>query len=234
MECITNVQVEDRRNAAATILNNLGWANKTNFLWIAGGTNRNGYATTEILRPDPHIHQTEFGPGLPINTLIQSCMISVGDSVYFIGGENEHLILFNQTLIYNFSSNKWSEGPPMKTPRKYHACVHYKDPQGNSKIMVTGGSTAQVVSCSSVEILDLDSQTWSFGTYLPISLYGHAMTSIEGTVYVIGGTSPSGLSGDIYQCIGGSSCQWELYSTKLQLPRTYFTAMLVPDELCEA
>ena len=229
---LVTLQLQDRRNAAATILNNVAWANGTSLLWITGGATQNGFQTTEIVRPDPISYETEFGPELPINTSLAShCTITVEDSVYFIGGGNNSL-LFNQVLIYNYTSNEWLEGPSMKIARKDHACVHYKDSQDNSKIMVTGGSTALKSYISSVEILDLDSQTWSFGTYLPNALSGHAMIAIEDTVYVIGGEGPNGLSGDIYHCIGGFSCQWELYSTKLQMPRKQFTAMLVPDELC--
>ena len=240
VEFFVNVQVQDRINAASTILNNY---NGSSLLWITGGTTRgnlnNFIQTTEIVRPDPISNHTEFYLELPSDTpTALHCTVTVKDAVYFIGGgrsfPGNNAILVNQTLIFNYTSNQWFKGPPMMTPRIYHACVHFKDPQGASKIMVTGGLTGLNSYTSSVEILDLNSQTWSFGTYLPYYLYGHAMTAIEDTIYVIGGKGPNGLSGDIYQCIGGSSCEWELYPTKLQVPRRRFTAMLVPDELCEA
>ena len=242
VEFFVNVQENERYFAASTILSNVAWANGSSLLWITGGVigGTNGFIqTTEILRPDPTSNQTGYGPELPSDTpTAYHCTIAVEDSVYFIGGitrwEENSPILVNQTLIFNYTSNQWFKGPPMNIPRRFHACVHYKDPQGNSKIMVTGGVTEVSEAISSVEILDLDSQTWSFGTYLPYYLHGHAMTAIEDTIYVIGGKGPNGLSGDIYQCIGGSSCEWELYPTKLQVPRRRFTAMLVPDELCEA
>ena len=95
-------------------MNNIAWPNDTNLLWITGGATQNGFQTTEIVRPDPISYETEFGPELPINTPMAShCTITVEDSVYFIGGGNNSL-LFNQVLIYNYTSNEWLEGPSMK------------------------------------------------------------------------------------------------------------------------
>ena len=61
------------------------------------------------------------------------------------------------TSVYSLENNVWTELPPMAIERRYHSCAFFDD-----HIYVLGGKALK-----STEILDLATNTWSFGPELP-------------------------------------------------------------------
>ena len=57
--------------------------------------------------------------------------------------------------MYDFFTDQWTELPSMQTGRYFHACGLARKSDGTAQAVVAGG-----YNVDSVEIFDLDSQTW--------------------------------------------------------------------------
>lgn len=76
----------------------------------------------------------------------------------------------------------WVQKPPLHTARSHPATVSYK-----GKIYVFGGGGPNFLSLNSVEIYDLQSDTWSWGSPMPTHRSGAVAALVNNRIYVIGG-----------------------------------------------
>ena len=86
-------------------------------------------------------------------------------------------------ICYRFNNDVWEEFTSMKEKRAAAAGVIY-----NEKLHIFGGWDGSSLQTS--EIIDVDGGV-SDGPDLPIKLSGHAMTSINNTVSILSGGTPS-------------------------------------------
>ena len=86
-------------------------------------------------------------------------------------------------ICYRFNNDVWEEFTSMKEKRTSAAGVIY-----NKKLHIFGGWDGSKLQTS--EIIDVDGGV-SDGPDLPLALSGHAMTSINNTVSIISGGTPS-------------------------------------------
>jgi N-acetylneuraminic acid mutarotase len=106
--------------------------------------------------------------------------------------EKIYIISENQMYEFNPASNSWATKTPMPTP-----AIGFSSASINNKIYVFGGSNNDAVPFSDmaidkVQIYDCNTDSWSYGASLPISLVWSSASVTSGVyapqrIYVIGG-----------------------------------------------
>ena len=193
--------------------------------WITGGAGGNaGFSnTSEIL--DLTEAKSRPGPGLP-KPLFKHCLVEFGTYQVMLVGGYDGQNQVPDSYIYNFITDEWKSGPVLQKRRDSHACTVHK-----SKIWVIGGYNG--LDMKSIEILD-DNGAWTYGPELPYGLFGHQVITITDIPYVLGGFSFDNL-GYPYEILKlqlqGSIFQWVRTDLILQIPRNFFTALLIPDSM---
>ena len=164
-------------------------------LVIGGGSSRT--ARSSIILGNGN-SSWEEGPRLLGRGASRACSISLGESVFLIGGKSEE----HQVRELNMRTWEWEEEG--KWPqlggggRVDHACGVF-----NSKLIVTGGGESRSEPSDTTLVLDLTGgpgTNWVEGGRLHSARYGHAMVTMglagQEKLFVIGG-SEGGQMGDI-------------------------------------
>ena len=109
------------------------------------------------------------------------CMVSYGNSIYVIGGLDDHGNNLNTCEVIHISTNQVYEMPSMKEKRTYAAATLVGD-----QIFVLGGydDTSEL---NSVEVYDISTMTWSSSTSMTTERWCHEVIYCNGKIYVIGG-----------------------------------------------
>jgi N-acetylneuraminic acid mutarotase len=97
--------------------------------------------------------------------------------------------IISNNYAYNPSTDSWTKIAPMPTPRVSFAIASY-----NNKIYVIGGLEAtsngsSQVSSSVNEVYDPSTDTWITATSIPIATSGAQANTVNGKIYVIGGSA---------------------------------------------
>lgn len=106
----------------------------------------------------------------------------IEDKIYCIGGTDKKGI--NQSVVYDFDRNEWSELPPMKTRR--YACSGYVH---NRKIYIIGGREVKE-PIRSVEVFDLETQQWEELASMTSFRVFYNVMGHKDFIYVVGGFVP--------------------------------------------
>lgn len=80
------------------------------------------------------------------------------------GGHKSGTGGIDKTFVYHVTNDTWTEGPPMSEARWGHTCQMITDANGDKKVLAVAGKIGSEFA-NSVDIFDVDSQTWSLGTY---------------------------------------------------------------------
>ena len=111
-------------------------------------------------------------------------------------------LMTNHVHLFDFTHNTWqstynsssphvaatSQLAKFKIPRTNHACTMFRE-NGKSKVMIAGGVIEEngvYKTTRTVEILDLDTWTWTFGHPLPSSVTGSKLLIVYGRPLLIG------------------------------------------------
>ena len=102
---------------------------------------------------------------------------------------------------------------------------------------MAGGTGYFVENFDSIDILDLDSETWITGPKMPQVRYGLRLLPMQNGVLAIGGVGNGDLSKDILElkCPNGIEfCQWNAKQQMIDY-HAYFLAFQIPDAIvtCE-
>ena len=126
-----------------------------------GGSNGSALKTTEFLYASGN---TASGPTLDF-TIKDHCMVKLSDNKIFIIGGEQNGAVSNQVWIVDPTKNfQISFGQPLRKSRKFFSCATFEDDDGQSKIIIAGGSNPSESSMDSVEILN---------TYIPNSRWAN-------------------------------------------------------------
>ena len=122
--------------------------------------------------------------------------ITVDDTLYAISGANDATV--DAVEIYDVATDTWTAGPPIPTRRGWLGADRI-----GSRIYVAGGKTYRpeeerpqygndypFTSRDNLEVLDLDTQTWSVQAPMPSGpRAGLAVTACRGKIWAIGGNT---------------------------------------------
>src|SRR5689334_12460560 len=75
----------------------------------------------------------------------------------------------------------WGERAPM-LPRSEHSVA-----AANGRIFTLGGYSGERIASDVVQVYDAATDSWSFGTPLPLPLHHTMAASVDGRLYLIGG-----------------------------------------------
>ena len=108
-----------------------------------------------------------------------------GGDIYFSGGISLQEEILDELLVFDQATLNFSEGPSMNTARVGHCSVVIDD-----QLVVWGGATgsgSKVQVSTTVEILDIDTGKWRFGTPSPRPGLFSSCTAASGKLYSVGG-----------------------------------------------
>ena len=94
------------------------------------------------------------------------CAVFLDNNTLMVIGGYRFPLSYADTYMLDISTNSWSSGPSLTTVRSYHTCNLVTNCAGKRQVVVVGGvSTGVTDYTNSVEIYDVDSETWSAGNY---------------------------------------------------------------------
>lgn len=158
-------------------------------IYVVGGLAASGNNVTTVSIFDPVSGAWSTGAPMPIAAAEYVC-VPVNGQIYCIGnyvngGPPDFNPTGGEVQIYDPTTDSWSIGPLMLTPR-YGAC----GVAVGSSIYVFGGTTPTVQNgapLAIVEALDTTTMTWSTKSSLPVGETFGACALVGGNIYVLGG-----------------------------------------------
>jgi N-acetylneuraminic acid mutarotase len=171
----------------------LGVAVVSGKIYAIGGLNDKGELTVNEMY-DPVTDKWSSKASMP--TARAGFAVAVYESkIYVIGGSVRDSFTGNME-VYDTISNTWETVASMPTPRA-DLSANIVD----GKIYLMGGKTyssgmPNYSQTNITQVYDVETNTWSTNTSMPIALQGYASTVVGSKIYVIGGAKQSILGVD--------------------------------------
>ena len=223
---------EPRSNAASVVF-------EGSILWVSGGYNisSDGHKTSK-LSSEIYYQQwgrVDSGNDLP-NSTYAHCAVKLNESHALIlgGHETPSMSIVIKYDDYSYSG-RWSEGPEFNGgDANYFTCTTFTQ-NGDQKVMIYSSELNSLNLNHKVQVLDLKDWHWEEAPTLPAhSQWELQLVTFQNVPYVVGFEGKHILK---YVCKEGNieTCEWQQISQTFKYNRTYFTAMLIPDEMafCE-
>jgi hypothetical protein len=161
------------------------------------------YGGTQVMYPNTP-NYTAFATDfhLPHNSL--AAAVNVNGIVYFIGGANA--TWHAQAIVTKFDpiTSTATTVQRLQTARYLHDATIV----GDTIIVCGGWGSTALDSC---EQSNINVTTWTYITPLPANLYGHALVTLNGSAYVIGGWSYN--NGSTYTNVTSTVYMWNGVNT---------------------
>jgi len=117
-------------------------------------------------------------------------VVTANGKIYAIGGFTYEINVRSQIgawlEVYDPSTDTWTDGPSMLTPRAQFATAVV-----GSRIYAVGGVESGFAYSDVVEYFDIGDQMWHSDRSLPVSLAGPRGVAIGNEIYVSGGRTSS-------------------------------------------
>ena len=142
-------------------------------------------ATTRIY--DIATNTWTTGAPMPVGITYGRAIV-VGNYAYYIGGIINGTTNVNTVYRYDFAGNSWATMTPMQTPR---GSAEVMSPPGSNKIFAVGGGGSSFFTAvpqpESVEVYDVASNSWYYGSPLATKVAAPAGGFAGGKLMVQGG-----------------------------------------------
>jgi N-acetylneuraminic acid mutarotase len=165
-------------------------------LYIVGGWNGNAHdCTMEKFEPATNKWSSSIGMRAPRTF---SGMAALGNILYVCGGmtmqkSEDKDVQWNTSTVEYFDTTKtppkWEGITSMQSPRLGPAVVAF----GTQRIIALGGVDGDGTALSSVEILDVTQNAWTFIKPLPEARAAPGAVVHENTIYIFGGCGVDGV-----------------------------------------
>jgi len=132
---------------------------------------------------------------MPLKRYMATSALMADGRILIVGGYSQRWTGANQpsplksAVIYDPGTNQVHSVAPMIVPRARHAAVALRD----GRVAVLGGVGREPTA--SVEIYDPRTNTWQVGPPLAQPRFDHSAVSNGDAVFVLGGSTASGVSG---------------------------------------
>ncbi len=159
--------------------------------YVIGGITKRGKFSSVIEKYDPATDKWSKETSMPTSRAMATA-VAIGKKFFVLGGRNNSGIT-NKLEIYDTESKSWKKGKPMPLSRWYQMAVAH-----DQKIYVIGGIAGTGGSrkaLTKVGIYDSASDSWSEGQPLPTPKQGGTAAIVQGKIYVIGGRTGAGDTG---------------------------------------
>jgi len=199
-----------RTGAGAAVVNGI--------IYVIGGsqkynTSENGFSymcinSTEAYNPSIDIWVDKT----PMPTPRDGLAIAVfQEKIYCFGGRNvskDYSISINFNEVYDTETDSWETKTPMPTARSgLQAC------EVDDRIYLIGGrieleSSSISEKSAQVEIYDPVTDTWTFGSPIPMAVAGYSSAVLDGKIYVISGVSAGSTYTNLTQIYDPKKDEW--------------------------
>lgn len=196
-------------------------------VWVIGGGDGNGSASTEVLElgNDPTNWEWKSGPQL-VNARYAHCSLLVNNKteIVVIGGHSPDGIV-GVVEVLDVRSGQVSLAPEMPHLRWGSVCL----PLGGDKVAVAGGMDNLFLPHKTVDVLDTVSWKWEGSEALPWSIAGQLGIVMGGAgPTVMGGIGYTGYHRNVASWDGEN---WEVWNEKVDHARVSGLAVAVPKDL---
>jgi len=160
-------------------------------VYLLGGLDSRGRILSSVVEYDPSTGAWASKASLP-QPVALAAAAATESAIYLVGGRSGSAILAD-TDVYDQTVDSWSQMEPMTTARWSHMAAVV-----GQKLYVMGGIKGKGGSrrtLDSVEILDLETGTWTAGESLPGAVHSSAVAVSDGKIFVLGGRKGTGTSG---------------------------------------
>ncbi|OCT94184.1 kelch-like protein 34 [Xenopus laevis] len=181
----------------STLRNQKGW------IMLVGGT-ANGTFVENVLGFDVYSHKWRSVTSLPLKVQ-HHCTCVIGNFLFVVGGEtpersqngtkDSSLSITNIVYRYDPRFDQWLQVSGMLENRaQFSSCII------DNYIFAIGGRGDQQTILSSVELYDINRDTWTKSKDLPFKMHGHASTVHNNIIYISGGKTDTQVnsSKDVY------------------------------------
>ena len=137
---------------------------------------------------------------LPICPTIEFGLTQLDGKLVTVGGRFDQIIPINDVYVFQ-ESETWENSiiPPLPTARFYPTAINYR-----STLVVSGGLThwhndhKLRTYTTAVEVFQTKTYQWHHAEPLPVAHGGMSCAVVDGTFYLIGGTTSDGASTQAY------------------------------------
>ena len=146
------------------------------------------------------------------------------DKIVVIGGHSEAIV--ESVEVLNISNNTMEESSGLRTPRARWglSCV-----ARDRRVLVLGGMDSYFLPHNNLDILDLETGTWSQGPPLPWAQSGASLTVMEGGPTLFSGMGLLGFSTRVASL--DSLGHWRGWTDHLRPPRVSGLGVAIPSDL---
>ncbi|MEE6469262.1 hypothetical protein FKM82_008557 [Ascaphus truei] len=181
----------------STLRNQKGW------IMLVGGT-ANGELVDEMLGFDVYNHKWQIVTRLHLKVQ-HHCICVIGNFLYVFGGETpetskddtKSISVFVTNIVHRYDPrfDQWMQVTGMLEKRAQFSCCIADD-----DVFAIGGRGDQLSPISSVEVYDINRDTWKKSKELPCKIYGHASAVHNNIIYISGGKTSGQVnsSKDVY------------------------------------
>lgn len=159
------------------------------YIYVVGGSSSvyRKNPISDLLRYDPDADQWQEMSPLLVKRDHVAAVAYDGKIYAFAGRETED---YRSMEIYDPATDSWSFGADMRTVRGGHGAAVIGD-----LIFVVGGEQIGVIpeqAVDTVEVYNPRSNTWLKEFELPFALHGVPTATVDGVLFVLGGSSKAG------------------------------------------
>jgi len=167
-------------------------------------------------------------PDIPERTY-RHCQVTVGDTVYIMGGYHARGRLTAATYKLTMPSEQWEKVRSLNTARAESTCAEW----AGGVVVVGGYNRYNGRYLSSVEWYNPVNDTWSFLTPLPTSVIHPHSVVWENDLYVFGGFTGRKNNMAVFKLEPGQD-MWQELGVTLQsfISQTVFPAVILDDIHC--
>ena len=165
--------------------------------YVIGGITKDGKFSSVIEKYDPATDKWSTETSMPTSRAMAAA-VAIRKKIFVLGGRNNSGIT-NKLEIYDTESKSWKKGKPMPLSRWYHMAIAHEQ-----KIYVMGGIAGTGggrKALTKTGIYDPANDTWSEGQPLPTPKQGGTAAVVQGKIYVIGGRTGAGDTGQVTKSV---------------------------------
>jgi DNA-binding CsgD family transcriptional regulator/N-acetylneuraminic acid mutarotase len=145
--------------------------------------------------------------------------VAFNAKIYAIGGETKAGVT-SDLAAYDTESDSWTSLAGMPTPVRDIGAVVV-----SGQFYVPGGKSASGKASDELQIYNPIRNTWEQGARLPSAIYGYALATLDGKIYLIGGTNGKDILSTVY-VYSPDTARWE-QKTNMPTARAYASAAAV-------
>jgi hypothetical protein len=164
-------------------------------LYVVGGYSQLGDtssgATSDFWRFDPRRNRWQAMPRSPIARAAAGAAV-LGHRLYVAGGRSDTQLTIATLAVFDFDSNRWSLGPPLR-----HSREHVAGAAADGAFWLFGGRALGQGNFSYVERYRPGASAWQEFPPMPIVRSSFQAVTSGRLIVLVGGEGPQGTIGEV-------------------------------------